>query len=85
MGQETVARRDVKSERKVIPQGLTSTNPRKRRMVIYSALRGAPVPKANQLVVGLLASRTSSFTWVMPDLTICSRSAAASDKSMIRP
>ncbi len=48
-------------------------------------VRAVLVPKANQLVGGLLASRTSNFTLVMPDLTISSRSAAASDKSMIRP
>ena len=42
-------------------------------------------PEANQLVADLLASRTSNFTLARPDLTISSRSAAASDKSMIRP
>ncbi len=61
------------------------TNPRKRRTVIYSALRDAPVPKANQLDEVLVASSTSNFTLVMPALTISSRSAAACDKSIIRP
>ena len=61
------------------------TNIRKRRMVIYSVLRGALVPKANQLVAAFLVSKTSTFTWVMPHWIMSSCSAAAIDKSMIRP